>query len=162
MVLSKDPWNSVPWYIDAETFNFRLRETSKFFCWRYSRELLHVCVPFYRSVSIFFVAEFNFTESFFDLCLYMNYISGIQRYYVWRVMTKYIVRYILQFCATNLFSCWQSCRDGSEREGVCVCVSVCVCVFTKRGRFPHKSHLTQHHLRWPNLTEIHLICCKLT
>jgi len=93
-----------------------------------ARELLHVCVQFYRSVSIFFVAEFNFTESFFDLCLYMNYISGIQRYYVWRVMTKYIVHYILQFCARNLFSCWQSCRDGSEREGVCVCVCECVCV----------------------------------
>jgi len=46
-----------------------------------ARELWHVCVPFYRSVSVFFIAEFNFTESFFDLCLYMNCISRIQRYY---------------------------------------------------------------------------------
>jgi len=153
MVLSKDPWNSFPWYIDAETFNFRLRRPASSSAEDTARELLHVCVPFYRSVSMFFVAEFNFTESFFDLCLYMHYISGIQGYYVWRVMTKYVVHYILQFCATNLFSCWQSCRDGSEIEEVCVCVCVCVCVFfTKNGIFPLKSHLTQHHLSWPNLT----------
>ena len=35
MVRPKDPWNSFAWYIDAETFKFRLRVTSKFSYWRY-------------------------------------------------------------------------------------------------------------------------------
>jgi len=35
MVRPKDPWNSFALYVDAETFDFRSRVTSKFFCCTY-------------------------------------------------------------------------------------------------------------------------------
>jgi len=35
-------------------------------------EIWPVCIPIYRCVSVIFIAEFNFTVSFFDLYLYIN------------------------------------------------------------------------------------------
>jgi hypothetical protein len=44
-----------------------------------AHEILRVCVPIYRWVSIIFSAEFNFTVSCFDLYLYIRHITETKK-----------------------------------------------------------------------------------
>jgi len=110
-------WQSSLLYIDAETFDCRLRVTSKFLLF----QLLHLncSVSAYKSPGqcLFFSAELNFTLTVFDLILYINE-------YHWNkevIDSNKEIYSVLKFtvwCQVGVL-CWQSCIGISEGEAAC-------------------------------------------
>ena len=81
-----------------------------------ARELWHVCVSVYRSVSVYFSNEFNFRGSFLDLYLYIIHVKDTEK--LWTLIKKYIAFYSWQLYVRWLFFCLQSCNGISEGEDV--------------------------------------------
>ena len=110
MVLAKDPWNSSVLNVNAETFNQRVP-----FIWVVTRELQRVGVAIYRSVSVFFIAEFNFTLSFLLVFLINGYQGnkGIKKNTEICSVLKFTV-----LCDVIVLLFW-FLQNSGKREAVC-------------------------------------------
>ena len=87
MVLAKDPLQSSLLYIDAETFDFRLRVTSKFLPF----QLLHLNCDISAGQCLYFLMLNLISEFHFFICIFT--FSVCKENKLWIVLKKYIVFY---------------------------------------------------------------------